>query len=555
MRERVNALSAEENMTENGKGYIRRKALSVFILICLAAGMLSVNAAEVCATRVSAAAYVSIADFVIETVKVVGEKPLNKGQKVSKLAEKFSISRDAAAYAGKAIDMKLFKEGTFKNLSKPITLEAAVYLLVGADEYMNGVTFSKEDADYVKKQRISNISSVRTAYRTKFAKGYLMGLIAGTSNGAYSDSRTFHPKKKCTESECRRLLERFVNPEKRYKLSPDKQLCRTSEKNLPKLSAYYPYILDSYPNAYYDCMFNFMCNQARPDNAVQDPLWKTRDCGVYKSTMTWDETFSKLNYDDRKDKLTNYDSNNRLCTYCAFMYPSEYDRYALQRHEESGYLGMPLDYASKEAVAAKAREYAEKALNVDYRTLREDTGWQEYMLKNGIDAETLERYITAAEKDELVLECDITAADAGSMYMDRTPFTFKRSDAVVRVYAHYRIASDNGTEFPKGGLTVGSDICLQTLRNTRISDDGFMYVVDECFDWQDGYFDIGITGSGAINAAIFDVVRYKGKFIALFGYPCETPCYYPGTYTTTGVIEQFYKGKEQRYYEEWGYLY
>lgn len=440
--------------------------------------------------------------------------------------------------------------------NKKLILQDACVLLVKAYESLYGKKISKAETNFIIKNRIYESGRIPSKRIKWMAKAYAYGLISGEKTADYSALRLFKPKAKCSRSACRKMIDRLLHENSRYKLTSDFQMLRISQKNRPKLEKLYPYILDSFPNGYYDCMFNFMVHQAKVFEAKDSPLWNARGCTDYCKVMTWDTTFSKLTFEDRLGIICDYDDDDRLKVYCAYLTPAEYDAGASGRNKVTGYLGMAMNNERKQAMADTAEEYAMRVLNIDYRTIADDIEWQEYMLKNGIDRSDIDRYIKECIEDELIIECDMTAADISGIYFDKTPFTFSRSEGVVRTYAHYRVVSDNGKAFPFDELTISNGAGTQCLRNTVVSDDGYMFVWAPCNEWQDGYFDIGMESDTEVNAAVFDVMRYKAVYIEAFGYPCETPSYYRGTYTVEGALKYRKTNRtREQYMEEWGYLY
>ena len=442
------------------------------------------------------------------------------------------------------------------NKNKRLTFEKAAVMLVKGFEILYRETPDEKKADYILKERISDADSISPAKKKWVARAFALGLMAGKAEAPYSAKRVMNPKKKCTVSDCKKMIDRLIDPELRYKLSPDFQILRIDTENRPVMEAYYSYILDNYPNGYYDCMFNFMVHQPKVFEAADSPLWDKRNCTDYCGVMTWDTTFSKLTYEDRINILCNYTGQDRLELYCAYLTPAEYDIGAAERNKRDGYLGMALTSERKRCMADTAKEYVMKVMNVDYRTIAKDSEWREYMKRCGISEKTIDAYIEECIKDELILECDFTAADISGIYFDRTPFAYTKCMGVVHTYAHYRVVSDNGKGFPYDELTIVNGEGRQCLRNARISDDGLSYIWVPENDWQDGYFDIGMANDNAVYTSIFDIMRYKAIYIAAFGYPCETPCYYPGAYTVAGAVKfRMTNRTKEEYLNEWGYIY
>lgn len=84
---------------------------------------------------------------------------------------------------------------------------------------------------------------------------YEKGIMIGDSNGAYSQNRKFSPDTKVTLSLAKNCLTRLKTVSKRKQISPDGQLIRTT--NLPHNAKSYPYILQSFPNSFYQAKFEY----------------------------------------------------------------------------------------------------------------------------------------------------------------------------------------------------------------------------------------------------------------------------------------------------------
>lgn len=139
---------------------------------------------------------------------------------------------------------------------KYITRERAAYFIVRAEEAVEGEKFNKALYDAVlEKNRISDFSKVKKNYRDSVVKAYIKGIMPGTGNGDYSKSRAFRPRDYLSKKEGGELFQRFKNKAKRKTLSSDGQLVRTT--GLPNNYKDFPYILASYPNSYYESMFDY----------------------------------------------------------------------------------------------------------------------------------------------------------------------------------------------------------------------------------------------------------------------------------------------------------
>lgn len=143
------------------------------------------------------------------------------------------------------------KEDDTFSATDTLTNEVAAVLLNRADEYVNGDQYNTVMLEKIQdKQRISDISKAKKAYRLDIYKTFMKGMMVGYSNGTYSQDRAFRPKNKMTKSEATTAINRFRSKGKRISLSPDGQVIRTT--NLPKNYKKFPYILASFPNSFYE---------------------------------------------------------------------------------------------------------------------------------------------------------------------------------------------------------------------------------------------------------------------------------------------------------------
>lgn len=154
-------------------------------------------------------------------------------------------SRAKAAEAGsKAVDKTVDKTRE----------EAAVW--VAKEMEKRGEAVQEELLEKIKaEKRISDLRQIKKKNREAVLLAYHWGIIAGFRNGAYSTSRSFKGSQKITQQEWEEIKQRVKKPKQRLKLSPDGQLCRTT--GLPSNSKKFPYILDSYPNSYYEGTFDY----------------------------------------------------------------------------------------------------------------------------------------------------------------------------------------------------------------------------------------------------------------------------------------------------------
>lgn len=155
-----------------------------------------------------------------------------------------------------AKESDLFLKGEFKDRKKPINNGEAALLVNRADEARNGANYNKKLYKQVKdKTRITGILKLGEKKQDAIRKCFIKGIMVGYSNGEYSQNRKFHPNYKLTIPEAHKVLVRLENKKKRVKLSPDGQVTRKT--NLPKNYKSYSYILESFPNGFYEKKFTY----------------------------------------------------------------------------------------------------------------------------------------------------------------------------------------------------------------------------------------------------------------------------------------------------------
>ena len=203
---------------------------------------LNVLKKRLCSAVLSA---VMLASFVLAAV------PQNASAATSK-----SSTVSIATFANKikkAVDVDVLKDSGIKNTKAATTVQVAAYLLEKADSSINGGWLSYDYDMFVHVRdynRISDLKKAKKDYQRSLMLCYTKGIMIGKSNGKYSQSRKFSPKKKITKSEANKLVKRLSDTSKRFKLTYDGQLTRTV--NLPKNYKEYPYILASFPNSFYE---------------------------------------------------------------------------------------------------------------------------------------------------------------------------------------------------------------------------------------------------------------------------------------------------------------
>ncbi len=374
--------------------------------------------------------------------------------KVKNIQNKYGISIDEAQTVAVAGKIGLIKTSSYKSLKSNVTYLFAYEVIVRAHEYLygeyhvehlfvygdpdcteyeprlkhqyvvgEGYVVTIEDAlrkngyknvlyglntcrqktwnldvtdyviDFVIKKRISNIDDLKKQKdKILIAKAYLYGYIKGVSDGVFSRTRRVNFSNKPYKTTLENIIAMLTDGSIRYKLSPDYQMLRISTKNMPIMTSYYPYILDSFPNSYYDTKWtNVSTREASTEDRIESTYF-------YKSlTRTLAERYEAAQGE--------YYYKNKY-----YVWPSEIAEYAS--------MGEVLDIykilSSTKGVTLVARkndidfyskideiiDYIDETYNVDYR-LCDPNG-------DGFDKDWI--------KNQTIITCTNIHSDVSSIY-------------------------------------------------------------------------------------------------------------------------------------------
>ena len=313
-------------------------------------------------------------------------------------------------YLNAALKAGIVKVGDFSDYSKYTTRTDAAVILNRADEYLHG---DKVDADLLSlilSSRISDINKINADKREAVAKIYAKGFIKGYSNGYYIKSREFRGSEYMTTGGAKSIVGMLKDTKKRAKLSPDGQLIRTT--NLPKNASKYEYILETYPNSFYE--MKFMYQLAEYSN-------KPVELKDYASPLKVNATMDWLETDE--------DGN---CIYVD-------------------------DWMKKVELNLKTR------LNVDYKTI--DTTWlnnlrSTYFVFNRpeLDKDTIDdikEYIQVVKKNKIVIKSSVISVEPSTMYF--------YNGYRVRVYVKFKIFF-SGDKMEQDDLFYGGTMKMYNLK-------------------------------------------------------------------------------------------
>jgi len=347
---------------------------------------------------------------------------------------------ESSGYVNALITAGILMDGEITSYTKNISRADALVLLNRADEYLYGDTLEAGLVELALKERISDISSIDKAKRTDVVEAYLKGFMNGYSNGSYSSNRQIKGSSKVSKEGALNCIKMLKNKTLRGKISPDGQLIRTND--LPKNAKRYPYILASYPNAYYEGGFAF------------DGVTQTID-GV---------VVDMINIED----------------YAA---PADVEKTTM-------YTDFPT--VRKENIGKwvnKVKTYMKNIFYVDYRTI--DDEWIEAMIATddfgqlGYETQIrdlLNDYVKGIKKNKTIVKYNTVAVDGSSLY-------YYNGVYYLRAYVEYQIVS----------TIVPSKVDIDTMLDDwphnnilfsswRVDLRGF-----QLGKWTKGYFDVRLS--------------------------------------------------------------
>lgn len=202
------------------------------------------------------AKYVHGQEFVILLLKVL--EPDHKN-----LTKEESIKR--------AISCGLIKQSETGFLKEKVTHEMAAFYGNRTEEVIHGKAYDKELYNRVNSiDRISDLKKVSQEKRSAVVKMFMKGIMIGFREQTYSKSRKVLPDTFITPEEAKVIVARVKDKKKRRKISWDGQLIR--EKDLPKNKKDYKYILESYPNSFYEKKFRYELGKKADGTKMQNGI-------------------------------------------------------------------------------------------------------------------------------------------------------------------------------------------------------------------------------------------------------------------------------------------
>ncbi len=375
------------------------------------------------------------------------------------IANEIKVAAVNDSYAEGLKAVGIIREGEFSSYSKNITRGDALVILSHADDYLNGTQVTSELIQTAIDKRISDIGKVADVKRDDVAKAYLKGFMKGYSNGAYCTDRELKVTKKITKEGALSCIAMLKDKSKRAKISPDGQLIRT--KNLPKTAKNYPYILESFPNEYYDWKFRYEGVTTYVNNKVVEMI----DGVDYAAPVD-------------VNKITFYG-----------------DMAAIRAERMEKWIN-------------DAKVYFNNVLNVDYRTI--DESWIDRMIETN-DAFryaenmwriSLERYVKKMKENKTIVECKQVDIDPSSLYFFDSLY--------LRVHVKFRVVSTSVS------LNMAADTLHETEAHNSILYSPYFVNIrkTELGEWQDRYYEVSLDQYfGKVSGSVveFNDAIYLGK--------------------------------------------
>ncbi len=349
---------------------------------------------------------------------------------------------EAAKVAG------IVKDGDFNKYTEYLTRTDLALLANRADEYLNGDTVGAKLLSFVLEKRISDIKKVTETKREAVAKVFAKGIIKGYSNGYYIKNRAFKGNDYVTTSTAKTVISLVKNPSKRAKISPDGMLIRTT--NLPKNASKYEYILECYPNKFYEKKFEFM---------LLDNWKEVRNTAYYAYPVEM-----------RNEMFKNW-----------------YDEWPLSQEMDKHLYEW----------ADMAEQYLNYIFNVDYRTVDDEwvDGLASLYAKNGEDmTKVINTYYTPyVKRNHVIIDSSVIAVEPSTFYFD--------GEYCMRAYVKYRIKANDitvkqnkliYTQYPaldnlKNGVWRTGIFDIRFSTNNGSSGDGSDFAIYELTNFIDGY--------------------------------------------------------------------
>lgn len=387
---------------------------------------------------------VSLSSSTMLSIKAAS-KNITIGEYIELLMKAMNVTikeTEDETYLEAAVSRGVLKTVDEFKVEKEMARTECAVLTNRADIYVNGVTANTKIFDeIIDHKRISDLSKINKEYREDVVQVFGKGIIIGYTNGQYTQNRAFKGSNKITYNGAKEVIKKITNKKLRGVMSPDGQLTRTT--NLPCNSKEYEYILASFPNKFYEMMFQ------------------------YEWAM----------------------SNKKPELYRSYCPPAKMRN---KPFVNSGYKGTAKDTQKMldkylDIWIGKIEINLTNRFNVDYRTI--DQKWYKEMKSSYYDfsherykqelKEELNTYITAIKKNKVIIKADLISVEPSTLYYADSYY--------IRCYVKFKVTSatsmngtlvfspDDNVSFKNLKKNVWHygyyDICISTMNGTSNGED------------------------------------------------------------------------------------
>lgn len=318
------------------------------------------------------------------------------------------------------------------NPKKKVSRAEAICMINQIDWYYRG-DFQEEDkyTNIARYQRLGDLSNYSFEMQRNLMEAYGKGIVVGTSKGLYTGQRELELKKRITKTAFKKMKARLLEPKKRREISFDGQVIRTT--NLPKNYKSFPYVLEGYPNSFYEMAFIYQRTMHS------------------KKPVIGDQYIPPVNMSDPK-------------------YMDQYKFNLLKK----GYSIVERNLWLK--------------LNYDYRTCKKK--WREELAKtychpsgkegyqSGLSS--IKEYQKKAQKNHVILKADVVTADPGTLHYSRVGGYY------VRCYVKFKVISADFIPTVKSQkqneIVFGDDVTISGLKKNKSIAFCFDYCINTCRD-------------------------------------------------------------------------
>lgn len=212
-----------------------KKTISMVLVFVMMVSVLMTSNVQV---TLASNKYITVNEFIVSLLKELKLEVKSSNSNIKKLKT-----------------IRVIKDGDFNNYNDYLTRGNALMMLSRADDYLNKTKISDEQVQIVIEKRISDIDKAKESKREDIAKGFIKGFMKGYSNGSYVSNRTLKINTKITRSGALSSIKMITDSSLRALISPDGQVIR--DNYLPTNADKYEYILESFPNEFYEKPFIF----------------------------------------------------------------------------------------------------------------------------------------------------------------------------------------------------------------------------------------------------------------------------------------------------------